>query len=133
MCTQDLTELFGTEWATEYLLPSIANIRHHDSYLRRLTAVQACSLMSGKMESIVVITEIVPIVLDMANDPVANIRFNVAQALSAITPVAGRHVFESQVQPVLNLLIDDEDRDVRYFALKTMEKLEQGFDEAETG
>lgn len=89
--------------------------------------------MSGKMESIVVITEIVPIVLDMANDPVANIRFNVAQALSAITPVAGRHVFESQVQPVLNLLIDDEDRDVRYFALKTMEKLEQGFDEAETG
>ena len=124
---QDLTELFGTEWAKEYLLPSVLSIHNHESYLQRLTAVHACGMMSTKLDRAVVINDIIPIVLEMAADDVANIRFNVAQTLSGITLVAGVEVYRTQVQPVLTLLSDDPDRDVVFFANKTCEQLEQAF------
>ena len=67
---KDLTALFGSSWACEFLVPSIAEIRLHSSYLRRLTAVQACSMMSTVMEPDVAQTELLPMVLEMASDTV---------------------------------------------------------------
>lgn len=67
---KDLTALFGSEWACEYLLPTIEEIRHHPSYLRRLTAVQACARMAVKMEPGIATIEVLPLVLEMATDNV---------------------------------------------------------------
>jgi serine/threonine-protein phosphatase 2A regulatory subunit A len=67
---KDLAALFGTEWATEYLIPSIKEISQHQSYLRRLTAVRACALMSTTMESETVKMELLPLVLEMSTDMV---------------------------------------------------------------
>ena len=66
----ELTALFGTEWACEHLVPSISDIRLHASYLRRLTALQACSKMAGKMDPDIAQTELLPMVLEMACDTV---------------------------------------------------------------
>jgi hypothetical protein len=63
---------------------------------------------------------------------VPNIRFNVAKELEAIAPVCGLSVYESQISPVLNLLMDDTDRDVRFFAEKTSQTLEAEFAKAAT-
>ena len=67
---KDLTAVFGTSWACEYLVPSIAEIRLHSSYLRRLTAVQACAMMATEMDPDVAKTELLPMVLEMASDTV---------------------------------------------------------------
>ena len=53
----------------------------------------------------------------------ANIRFNVAKGLETIAPVCGKAVTDSQIRPVLGLLSEDADRDVRYYANKTLESL----------
>jgi serine/threonine-protein phosphatase 2A regulatory subunit A len=127
---RDLTALFGTEWAIEYILPSIEEIRHHQSYLRRLTAVQACALMSAQMEAATVTLELLPLVLEMSTDLVANIRFNVAKALEQIATVCGPQVYGTQVRPVLEVLLEDQDRDVRFFANKTFKVLEAKFEDA---
>jgi len=126
---QDLTDLFGTAWAMEHIFPSIQEIRHHASYLRRLTAVQACSLMSVKMEPDVVKLDLLRLVLEMSSDNVANIRFNVAKALREIAHVCGKDVYESQVRPVLNYLADDHDRDVRFYAEQSSKALEEEFNQ----
>lgn len=68
-----LTALFGTEWATENLVPSILEIRKHDSYLRRLTALQACSMMATEMAQDVASLEILPLILEMATDIVSGV------------------------------------------------------------
>lgn len=68
---KDLTALFGTDWACEYLLPAIEDIRHHQSYLRRLTAVQACARMAVEMDPEIATTEVLPMVLQMATDDVS--------------------------------------------------------------
>lgn len=121
MNLKQLTAIFGTDWACEYLLPSIENIRHHSSYLRRLTAVQACARMAVEMEPAVAQVELMPLLLEMATDPVPNIRFNVAKSLAELGPVIlqghfASAVYEQQVHPILTLLQDDSDRDVRFFA-----------------
>lgn len=120
---KSLTTLFGTEWAIEYIFPSIQEIRHHESYLRRLTAVNACALMAGEMKQATVTLEILPLVLEMATDHVANIRFNVAKALGQIAVACLPDVFATQVKPVLEMLMNDQDRDVRFFAERTLKTL----------
>jgi len=113
---KELTSVFGSEWAVVHLLPSINEIKQHPSYLRRLIAVQACTLMASVMESNIVRVKILPLLLEMAMDPVPNIRFNVAKGLAKMAPICGQATIDSQIRPVLSQLLEDEDRDVRYFA-----------------
>lgn len=68
---KELTALFGDEWATEYLIPSISDIRRNESYLRRLTAVQAFAMMATEMDPQTAKLELLPMVLDMATDNVS--------------------------------------------------------------
>lgn len=123
----ELTALFGTEWTMDALLPQIAEMRHHESYLRRLTALQACALMSTKMDPDSARLHALPLVLEMATDAVANIRFNVAKELEQMAPICGVKAYETQILPVLTMLMEDDDRDVRYYAEKTATALDDVF------
>lgn len=132
---KDLTALFGADWASIHIIPYITEIRQHQSYLRRLTAVQACTLMSTVINPDVARSELLPIVLDMASDNVPNIRFNVARGLEAMSSICGRATCETQIRPVLVVLVGDSDRDVRFFAsqaLETLDQLAQGVNPKET-
>jgi serine/threonine-protein phosphatase 2A regulatory subunit A len=68
-----------------------------------------------------------PLVLEMATDAVPNIRFNVAKELEQLTPVCGVEAYESQILPVLTMLMEDDDRDVRHYAEKTAAALDDVF------
>ncbi|CAJ1942760.1 unnamed protein product [Cylindrotheca closterium] len=120
----ELTKLFGTDWACEYLIPSVDDIRLHPSYLRRLTAVQACSKMAMEMDPGMASIEILPIILEMATDTVPNIRFNVAKELGKLSKVFDQNIFDQQIYPILTLLMDDPDRDVQFFAKKASKRTE---------
>ena len=124
---KELTALFGTEWTMGALIPPIADMRHHESYLRRLTALQACALMSTKMEPETARLHALPMVLEMATDAVPNIRFNVAKELEKMAPVCGVQAYETQILPVLAMLMEDDDRDVRFYAEKTATALDEVF------
>ena len=52
----------------------------------------------------------------------ANIRFNAAKGLETMYPVCKGLVCELQIRPVLSLLAEDPDRDVRFYAKKTMNR-----------
>jgi hypothetical protein len=51
----------------------------------------------------------------------------VAKELETITPNCGVSAYESQVHPVLAMLLEDDDRDVRFFAEKTETALNKYF------
>lgn len=68
---QELTALFGAEWAIENLIPSIVEIRQHKSYLRRLTALQACAMMATEMGLDATTLDVLPLILEMATDSVS--------------------------------------------------------------
>lgn len=66
----------------------------------------------------------------VAFSQVANIRFNVAKQLQSIAPHCGVSCYESQILPVLTFLLEDDDRDVRFFAEKAINALDDAFTEA---
>jgi len=44
-----------------------------------------------------------------------------------MAPVCGKNVSDEQIRPVLSLLAEDSDRDVRFFAVKSLEAIEKEF------
>ncbi|KAI5282564.1 Serine/Threonine-Protein Phosphatase 2A 65 Kda Regulatory Subunit A Beta Isoform [Manis pentadactyla] len=56
--------------------------------------------------------QMLPIVLKMAGDQVANVRFNVAKSLQRIGPILDANALQEDVEPVLQKLGQDEDVDV---------------------
>mmetsp|Transcript_15409 Transcript_15409/g.21990 ORF Transcript_15409/g.21990 Transcript_15409/m.21990 type:complete len:295 (-) Transcript_15409:584-1468(-) len=122
---KELTEIFGSEWAIVYLIPSLSDLRKNQSYLRRLTAVQALCLMGEVMQPDFARIEVLPIILEMAYDVVPNIRFNVSKGLQKVAPVCGKVAYSAQIRPILRMLLDDTDRDVRFYTRKCMEVLDE--------
>lgn len=57
-----------------------------------------------------------PTVLTMANDSVANVRFNVAKTLTIVGPKLNAASMQSQVKPTITKLNEDTDFDVRFYA-----------------
>lgn len=62
----------------------------------------------------------------LANDPIPNIRFNVAKAFEVLATVladqpGGNDLVRDTIIPGLMKLKDDDDADVRYFAGKALE------------
>jgi serine/threonine-protein phosphatase 2A regulatory subunit A len=65
--------------------------------------------------------EIVPLALNMAVDPIPNIRFNVAKLFGAISKFTTTNDKKDKIKPILSKLVQDEDVDVRYYAQKSLE------------
>lgn len=65
-------------------------------------------------------------IVHLAEDPIPNIRFNVAKALEVLATVVGtqpggQEVVKEALIPAIRKLKDDSDADVRYFAGKALE------------
>nr|POE88131.1 protein phosphatase pp2a regulatory subunit a [Quercus suber] len=116
-----LTEVFGVEWASDAIVPKVAQMAEHPNYLYRMTTCFAVSLVE---------------------DPIPNIRFNVAKSYAVLIDIFKRLPDESsticamekegrtdfapsakseqlvteQVLPSLQKLMNDDDVDVRFFA-----------------
>lgn len=120
---KELTKILGTEWAIKNIFPPLEEVRQHQSYLRRVTAVQAYTSIATVMDAEISKVECIPLILMMATDNVANIRFKVAQSMELLAPLCDETVVRMQFRPVLSILADDPDRDVRFFTEKTLKAL----------
>jgi serine/threonine-protein phosphatase 2A regulatory subunit A len=120
---KELTSIFGSDWIIDNIFPPLSEIRQHQSYLRRVTAVQAYTSIATVMDPEISKIECIPLILMMATDSVANIRFKVAQSLEILVPHCDENVITTQFRPVLAMLADDSDRDVRFFTEKTLRSL----------
>lgn len=72
-------------------------------------------------------SDILEPLLALAKDAIPNIRFNVAKSLEVLattyskTP-GGLELVQSKVVPVLEQMKNDSDADVRYFAMRALQK-----------
>ncbi|KAJ3057269.1 protein phosphatase 2, regulatory subunit A [Rhizophlyctis rosea] len=121
-----LTEVFGVDWAKQAILPKILEMGRHSNYLYRMTTVFALTGLAQAATPEVLKDLIIPTVVQLANDPIPNIRFNVAKSLEVIAPLAkksGADLDAVGVKGALNKLNGDSDVDVRYFAARALEKV----------
>jgi serine/threonine-protein phosphatase 2A regulatory subunit A len=65
---------------------------------------------------------LLPLALQLASDPVPNIRFNCAKLLSTMAAMSGFSVDATQtrIKPALQRMLEDNDVDVRFFAQQAL-------------
>ncbi|KAH7930981.1 ARM repeat-containing protein [Leucogyrophana mollusca] len=122
-----LTEVFGVDWAKVAIVPKVMGMGQHPNYLYRMTTVQAITTISPSLTLPIVQSEIIVPLLQLAVDPIPNIRFNVAKSLEVLATTFGntadgREFVQQRVVPALEQQKNDSDADVRYFSTRALQK-----------
>uniref|UniRef100_A0A8C5P2H4 Protein phosphatase 2, regulatory subunit A, beta n=1 Tax=Jaculus jaculus TaxID=51337 RepID=A0A8C5P2H4_JACJA len=115
-----LVQKFGTEWAQNTIVPKVLVMADDPNYLHRMTTLFCINALSGACGQEITTKQMLPIVLKMAGDQVANVRFNVAKSLQKIGPILDIDALQGEVKSVLQKLGQDEDMDVKYFAQEAL-------------
>ncbi|KAK6523250.1 Polyamine N-acetyltransferase 1 [Orbilia ellipsospora] len=143
-----LTEVFGVDWAKNTIIPKVMNMGVHPNYLYRMTTCFAISTLAPVVSLEVIKEKIIPVITQLVEDPIPNIRFNVAKSYGALLDVlrslpedgsplangevapvgtepspAALEVIQQDIIPALEKLQADEDIDVRYFSSQAAAKL----------
>ncbi|KIM43162.1 hypothetical protein M413DRAFT_443972 [Hebeloma cylindrosporum] len=122
-----LTDVFGVEWAKVAIVPKVMGMGSHPNYLFRMTTVQAITTISPSLNLEIIRSDVIGPLLELAKDPIPNIRFNVAKALevmatSFVDVADGRVFIRDCILPTLERQKNDADADVRYFASRALQK-----------
>ncbi|CAO3587754.1 unnamed protein product [Absidia cylindrospora] len=122
---KQLVEIFGCDWAKNTVIPQVMMMARNENYLYRMTTLFALSTMALSLTPEIIKDSILPTVLELVEDPIPNVRFNVAKSLEVLTPIlrnspATEALTTSQVKPALEKLNGDVDMDVRWFAEKAL-------------
>ncbi|KAI6162199.1 armadillo-type protein [Pisolithus thermaeus] len=122
-----LTEVFGVEWARVAIVPKVMGMGQHPNYLYRMTTVQAIATISPSLTLPIIQSEIISPLLQLAADPIPNIRFNVSKALEILattlsSTAEGQEFIKQKVVPALEQQKNDADADVRYFSVRALQK-----------
>ncbi|ODO05915.1 hypothetical protein I350_04976 [Cryptococcus amylolentus CBS 6273] len=122
-----LTDVFGVEWAKNTIIPKVLEMGNHQNYLFRMTTIFAITTMAPSLDTPIIRDTVLDAALNLANDAIPNIRFNVAKCLETLAAVLaqtpeGQELIHRKVAPALRKLQDDPDADVRYFATKASER-----------
>ena len=67
------------------------------------------------MSNDLVVSRVLPLLVDIRNDSVANIRLNIAKSLAILKDKFFEDSINTIVIPLLEKFMKDDDRDVRYF------------------
>lgn len=125
-----LTEVFGVEWAKSTIVPRVVGMGQYPNYLYRMTTVQAITIISPSLNLEIVRGDIIGPLLLLAQDPIPNIRFNVAKSFEILATTfnrtdEGRDFIQQQIIPALQQQKNDADADVRFFATQALFKAHQ--------
>ncbi|XP_050166967.1 serine/threonine-protein phosphatase 2A 65 kDa regulatory subunit A alpha isoform [Myiozetetes cayanensis] len=115
-----LVERFGHTWAQGTIVPKVLAMAADPNYLHRMTTLFCINVLSEVCGQEVTTQQMLPTVLRMAADAVANVRFNVAKSLQRIGPILDSGTLQTEVKPVLEKLTQDQDVDVKYFAQEAL-------------
>lgn len=143
-----LVEQFGAQWAEQAIIPMILVMSRNKNYLHRkfnilykiylqlnlsihclflgMTCLFCLNMLAEVCGTDITTKLLLPTVLLLAADPVANVRFNVAKTLQKISPFLEASVIDSQVKPTLEKLNADPDVDVKHFASEAIAGIAAG-------
>lgn len=123
-----LTEVFGVEWANSTIVPKVLQMGGHPNYLYRMTTVFAITTIAPSLSAQVIEGPVLSTILSLVQDPIPNIRFNVAKSLEVLATVLategprGHDITQKRIVPAVEALKGDPDADVRFFANRALDK-----------
>ena len=112
-----LAAKFGERWARDVALPKVADLARQRYYLRRITALRALDALCDVLAPEDVAADVLATVLDLCDDPVANVRFNAAATLRKLAPRLQRQSAELALLKTKPRSLADDDGDVDVVAI----------------
>jgi len=91
-----LTDIYGKEWAKEYILPKLEHFAKNSNYICRLTTLKSIIKLHHLFEEEDVSSILLPIVNELSNDKVPNIKFNVCSTLEIISVVLSKSAIKKK-------------------------------------
>lgn len=118
---KQLAEVFGEEWAEKVLIPDINRMRNSTNYLYRLTTLTCISGLSESLSPKTTADKLLPLVMNLVEDPVPNVRLNVGKCLQGLVPSLDAATVASKVKPALQNMCEDSDPDVKYYCYMALQ------------
>ncbi|XP_078093139.1 uncharacterized protein LOC144508703 [Mustelus asterias] len=82
-----LAQRFGKVWAQNIIIPKVLSMSTNPNYLHRMTTLFCVNALYDVCGKDITTKIMLPTILRMGSDPVANVRFNVAKTLQRIGPI----------------------------------------------
>ncbi|KAA8911270.1 hypothetical protein TRICI_003850 [Trichomonascus ciferrii] len=126
-----LSQVFGIEWTKQQILPQIVQVSTNANYLYRLTSLFAMTSLIPVLDQDTVAQTVYPFVTSLMEDPIPNIRFNIAKTFKVLADAYHKNcsseeyekIVADDIVPRLHKLAQDQDVDVRYFASKSLDEI----------
>lgn len=141
---KQLTEIFGSDWANTNIISRITNdVFEEDkidysNFIIRITCLFAITHLIPVIDSKIIIDKALPFISKFANDEVPNIRFNVAKSYLVVVEslLKSKQIEKSEILKLaqselmgkLTTLQNDDDVDVRFFATKSIQQIDELFE-----
>lgn len=143
---KELTVIFGSDWANGEIISRLLNEDEkeedgknkidYSNFIIRITCLFTITALVPVVDHQIIVSKVLPFIHNLTTDNVPNIRFNVAKSYFIIaqvllTPKVGAPHDESkalitgQILTDLDQLQNDEDVDVRFFASKSVQSINE--------
>eukprot|EP00928_Gymnodinium_smaydae_P072085 TRINITY_DN55505_c0_g1_i1.p1 TRINITY_DN55505_c0_g1~~TRINITY_DN55505_c0_g1_i1.p1 ORF type:complete len:594 (+),score=139.94 TRINITY_DN55505_c0_g1_i1:127-1908(+) len=124
---RELARTLGTAWCEKHIAPLLKTQSANKNYLFRISAMLAMRTLTELSETWPALEpHLVPLAVQLASDPVPNVRFNAVKTIQAMykaCEASSGKTYTSTLAPCIRRLVDDEDKDVQYFARQAKESL----------
>lgn len=123
---RNLCDVLGTTWSEASVFPQLQPLLVHKNYLYRIAAVLCVGTLSEFVGGAFLDSQLVPMVVKMASDPVPNVRFNVAKTIKTMhkTCMSGSpSALEDHLLPCLRHMVSDKDPDVKFYAVRALSEI----------
>ncbi len=115
---RNLIETFGVDWCRERLLtPALTHLTTSSNYLRRLGVPKLIVEWTPVGDEKLLWELSIPALKALATDSVANVRLSVAKSIGKLASAKG---LIEELNGVIQLLAQDNDDDVRFYAQQIM-------------
>jgi len=107
---------FGSDWFCAQIWPKMSILGKDRNYRRRMTVLHALGHVGAAAATInqdFTNVHIMPAIMAMSSDKIANIRISVATTLQRLGSLLNGSIVNSHMKPVLEKLKDDIDLDVQ--------------------
>ena len=119
----EIARVIGPAATKDHVLPEIVSLGKNSNYLFRITALMAISKLVDIVPNQEFMDILLPLLTSMVNDPVPNVRLNVATTLHAIYPKVPKRVAANEILTSLRTLVKDSDSDVKFSAKEAVDRV----------
>eukprot|EP01042_Synura_sphagnicola_P002137 gene2137-2553_t len=117
----DMLDSSGPPWVYDQVFPTVRSMGTEE-FLLRLSMLDSLRALLERDLPDRFRAEVLALLATGSADTVPNIRLRAAQVLGLIGHRVGQDVFAQQLKPTLTELLEDRDKDVKYFAGEALAK-----------